>query len=66
MPYASSAADSRYTVTLKGPRFHSEAEGRNVRATYAADDVAAAEVVADATRAGMRAALVSMLGGRVR
>jgi len=31
-------------------------------ATYAADDVAAAEVTADVTRAGRRAALVSMQG----
>jgi hypothetical protein len=63
LPYASSAVDSRYTVTLKGPWFHSEAEGRTVGATYAADDVVAAEVTAVVTRARMGAALVSMLGG---
>jgi len=66
LPYASSAVDSRYTVTLKGPWFHSEAEGRTVGATYAADDVAAAGVMAVVTRTRMRAALVSTLGGRVR
>ena len=65
LPYASRAADSRYTVMLKGPWFHPEAEGRRAGATYAADDVAAAEVTAVVTRARMRAALVNMLGGRV-
>jgi hypothetical protein len=50
LPYASSAADSRYTVTSKGPWFHSEAEGRRAGATYVADDVAAAEVTAVVTR----------------
>lgn len=56
------ARPTRYTATLKGPWLHSEAEGRNVGPTYAVDDVAAAEVTADVTRAGMRAALVSMQG----
>ena len=66
MLYASSAADSRYRIALKGSQFHSNVEGRKVGVTYTAEDVAAVKVAAVVTRTRMRAALVNMIGGRVR